>query len=364
MDLDETLRRLRAADPAADVTGTWDGSFAQERATAGYSEAVAKRRRPTTLIAALAAAAVVAAVAIGVSLFPRPARTIAGDGTAATGSAIPSSSTPPTGSTTPPTGDPHAETDALLAQLLAAVSPPPGASPAQTPPDPAVSDAASGPGSDNALEQAKWWTAPGSVDDVLAFYRAHPPDGLTLSGLSSTGNTRTGSVGPESLIFNSPDTDYAREVQVSISVIAMDSGVAVGAYAQAIWIPVRDPDTVLAGVSSVDVVVTRTKAPGRPGAPTVTRTLTGADAQTLTDAINALPVPTPGVFSCPAMFGGITDDLTFVTAAGTVHAVEDLTGCEGIMMTLPDGTTHGLASGDFNATLMGVLGLPANYGLG
>ena len=107
----------------------------------------------------------------------------------------------------------------------------------------------------------------------------------------------------------------------------------------------------------------RAASPRGPGAPTVHRTLSGADAQTLADAANALPIPTPGTYSCPAQFAGVTDTLDFRTSTGTVHVVVELTGCGGVQIVLPDRTEHNFQAGALDRTLLRVLGLPAQYGL-
>lgn len=365
MDADEALRRLRAADPASDVDGTWDGSPAQARA-AVRQEPSTQLGRGRVLIPAGAAAAVVAAIAISVSLLPRSNPTVAGEGTASNPPTSVPSSTPPTSSSSPAPGDdPRERAEALLTTLLAGVEPLPGALPSDTPPDEAVKSAPEGYGPPNVLEHDRWWTAPGSVNDALQYYRTHTPDDLTLSGTASRSNTKTGEVGPESLMFDYPDTSYAHGVQVLISVIAHDGGVAVGAYTIGVWIPERDPAFTIVGATSVDVTVRRDALPGnegRIGAPTVHRTLDGAVVDQLAQLVNALPVELPSARHCPNMAGIFEDKLVFATQSGPIHVLDTVNGCPVIGITLPGGQ-HGLfASGDLDATLMELLGLPKNYG--
>lgn len=299
------------------------------------------------VLALAGAAAAVAAVAIGVSALPRP--TSAGSG------AVQDSGSPPG-------GDPRMQTEALLTGLITRVMPPPGAMTAMTAPVRALRSAPEAVASPNLVQRSRWWTTPGTVDDALGYFRSHPPDGLRADGVDMLSGGKNGVV-QQSLAFAHGDTGYAREVQVLISVIGYGGRAAIGAYAQAIWIPPRDPATLLTGVRSVHVIVTRSRAAGRPGAPTVVRTLGGTAAGELADVINHLPGATPGIVSCPAEFPGITNQLDFATDNTTVRVVEELTGCAGVQITLADGSTHAFQAGRLNATLMRLLGLPENYGL-
>src|SRR5262249_15497626 len=140
----------------------------------------------------------------------------------------------------------------------------------------------------NLIDRAAFWTAPGTLAEALTFYEAHPPVGLTLTG--------TGTVGGQALrIFTDPHAKGSFDSpQVEITVITFGAGVAVRADAMAIWIPTKPASAYIGAVSSVDVTVVR---PG--AAETVRRTLTGAAAQRLADAIDALSLAPSGVFSCP-----------------------------------------------------------------
>jgi hypothetical protein len=346
-DIEGALERLRAADPAAGLDNAWAGSAAQD--IVAVRTVPQPTRRRTVFLAAASAALAVAGIGFAVTELRPAASRPAGQGT-----------TP-----SPVAGNPREQTDRLLAELLEGVPALPGASAASTSPVSALTDAPSRWGSPDVLEHERWWTAPGSVDTALEFYRTHPPDGLPASGSASVGNTRTGEVGPDSLYFDSPDTVYARGVVVMISVIAKDGGVAVGAYTQGVWIPERDPATLLADVTSVDVTVQRGNGTNHPpfgGAPTVHRVLSGADADRLAQVVNALPADVGGALSCPMIRGNFDDTLVFTAANGLTRVVATVTGCSRAGVTAPDGTKQLLAIGALDSTLMDVLGLPKNYG--
>jgi hypothetical protein len=337
MDVDEALRRLRAADPGADVSGEWSGSPAQRR-TYEREETHSTPRRRSVLLA-VAAASVVVLVAIGAATLYRSGD-VSGHGSALT-----------------PAGTARSRTDALLSDLLAAVPVLPGASARTSAPTPALAQPPTEPGSSNAVDRHAWWTAPGSADAALAYFSSRPPRGMASSG-GGFGHS------VQWLTFDGHDTPFAREVAVQVTVVAVATGTAVRADAQAIWIPARDPGAVIAGVTSVTVTVTRTRSSRGTGAPTVRRTLSRDDAQSLADVVNALPVPTPGELGCPAQFAGITDTLDFATSSGSVHVVDELTGCGGVTVRTPDGAQHGFQGGSLDRTLLRLLGLPAGYGLG
>jgi hypothetical protein len=119
-------------------------------------------------------------------------------------------------------------------------------------------------------------------------------------------------------------------------------------------------------VTSVDVTVNRgalgsaPNASNAPGGSTLHKVLTGAAAQRLANAFDALPVATPSVNSCP-MDRGFTDDLVFHSAAHTIDAVDEVGGCEGIGVTV-DGMAQPGLSGSIDAEVTAELGLPAAYG--
>ena len=78
----------------------------------------------------------------------------------------------------------------------------------------------------------------------------------------------------------------------------------------AIWLPTRPASEVLPAVTSVDLTLTRSN-----GLPTVRRTLGVGPATQLAAVVNAIPLTTPSVHSCPPSSAG-TNRLVFHTAAG------------------------------------------------
>jgi hypothetical protein len=139
-------------------------------------------------------------------------------------------------------------------------------------------------------------------------------------------------------------------------VVAQGSGVAVRADAMAIWIPTKPASEYISTVTSVDITVDR---PG--AAPTVRRTLTGAPAQHLAAAIDALRVDLPGIRHCP-MDRGFTDKLLCHTATGhTIDVITNVGDC-GDSTATADGTAQPTLSGGADRVVTDELGLPSNYG--
>jgi hypothetical protein len=62
----------------------------------------------------------------------------------------------------------------------------PGAMEVQSSPEPPLNDA---PDLDWVVDVNRWWTAPGTVDEALAFLSSHPPKGMRVDGQLSA---RTG----------------------------------------------------------------------------------------------------------------------------------------------------------------------------
>src|SRR5262249_37223333 len=155
----------------------------------------------------------------------------------------------------------------------------------------------------------------GTVAAAIAWFEANPPPGMTI-GMRGNGNDE------QDLGFQAGSM-FHDQPWVQITVVPAGDGVAIRVDAMAVWAPTKPAWAYLKAVDAVDATVLR-PAFGPSGtpplAPTAQRTLTGAPAQHLADAIDALPVMTPGVRSCPAD-RGFSDHLTFHTQDGrTVEA--------------------------------------------
>jgi hypothetical protein len=215
----------------------------------------------------------------------------------------------------------------------------------------------------NLIDRAAFWTAPGTLADAISYFVANPPTGTTLDGTGTAGNANTNTIDEQSLtfLFTAPSAG-SEDAQLQIAVVPLGSGVAIRVDAAASWLPTKSAAEYIGLVTSVDVTVYRTAlgAGGTPAAPTVRRTLTGAAAQRLAAAIDALPVDTPGVRHCPSG-RGFSDELLFHAAGRTINATNTVGGCGGVSLTA-DGTTLPRLAGGIDSEIMAALGLPTNYG--
>jgi hypothetical protein len=161
-------------------------------------------------------------------------------------------------------------------------------------------------------------------------------------------------------MFSAPrDATAYHLVTVLVAVESLGAGVAVRVDAMAVWIPTRPPDTFIGTVNSVDVTVVRGSA-----APTVTRTLTGAGAQRLADAVDALdPETQVGPRPCPVGMYGFSDTLVFHGPGRTVTVFATVGGCGGATLVVDSGPQE-LLAGLLDEAVLAELGLAANYGYG
>jgi hypothetical protein len=249
----------------------------------------------------------------------------------------------------------------VVPRLLAAAPVVPGATRVAHAPVKALRQPMETPASPNLVRRTRWWTAPGTMADAIAYYGAHPPGGTKKDGSSTAagpgGTTAEGvSFGPSGGRWLRP-TVYT-ELELLVSVAPTAHGVAIRVDADAIWLPQRTPAEHIPGdVTSVHVVVDRNGHPV-----TVRRTLRAAEARSLATVVNGLPVSTPGEFSCPADFGG-QDRLTFHGARGDVQVDADTSGCAGVTVGRQSEHNPPLSGGrTLDHAVLRALGLPANYG--
>lgn len=279
-----------------------------------------------------------------------------------------SSPQPPSGSRpNPPVQhgtDPHRAAIRSAEAIVATAPVPPGATPVDRPPLRALDQPASTPGAQHAQE-TRFWAAAGSAADAIAYLTAHPPTGMHLSGSGTSGGP--GIPTTRSLDFQA---DEFRSLQYSV--VAHRGGIAIRADARVLWAPRRSPaDTVPASVTSVGVLVVRVNPQMHQGAPTVRRTLTGADARALGAFVNRLPraVPTLRV-SCPAMFGGEKwyDRLVFHGAGPRTQVLVNLAGCASTTLSVAHrkpiqlSFTYPGVVANVDHRILSALGLPGDYG--
>jgi hypothetical protein len=384
-DVAEALRRLRAADPAARVADErWTGSAAEALTRAPEGEHSVDAVPPTTRRtrrwpAVLAAAAVVAGISVaavelsdghGASRRPlaaptgSPSHSQPAPPVGTTGSGSTTNSTPPT-----PTGpDPHQlEAVRFVRHLLRAAPVLPGAQRRTTAPNSELRRAAGAPRTTGTLVHLgnRWFTAPGTMDEAIAYLRAHVPAGMKFDG-SGTGS-RYGVITSESISYSDSATGNVRDAYLNIFVAPYRGGIGLGMYATAYWVPTRPPGSQIDGATSVMVTVRRGGAhpePHSPHAPTVHRTLTGPVVATLARAVNRLQPAYIRNEGCPAGLFKFDDTLVFATPVGPVRAFDTLTGCGGVALGLADGRRLELQSGNLDAAVLHALGLPRRYGSG
>jgi hypothetical protein len=261
--------------------------------------------------------------------------------------------------------DPHQAAIRTAKAIIATAPVPPGATPVERPPLAALDEPASTQGA-QYVQRTRFWTAPGAVDNAISYLTSHPP--RDMHSPPGTGSRR----GPNIPTTQTLDFQADEFRTLQYSVVAYHNGVAVRADAQVLWAPRRSPaDTVPTSVTSVDVVVVRQNPQRRQGAPTVSRTLTGADARALAHFVNRLPraVPT-GYVSCPDMLGGEhrLDRLTFHSAGANAHLLVNLTGCATTTLTVGHrkpiqlSFTFPGAVATIDHQILSAVGLPPNYG--
>jgi hypothetical protein len=206
---------------------------------------------------------------------------------------------------------------AEVAALVAASPVLPGARESRRAPLAVLTRPAELPGTDHVVQRTRWWTAPGSTDQAIAYLRAHRPRPLTLSGWMGPNSD-----GSEGLTFSAKDSAAYVQARLLLEVVADGYGVAMRADGQAVWLPAHPASGYLpADVTSVDVMIDHGLA-----APTLSRTLPAAPAQRLVSLINGLPVWPPVAYSCPDDIGD-RDHLLFHSPPDNVAVTVSPGGC-------------------------------------
>jgi hypothetical protein len=200
------------------------------------------------------------------------------------------------------------------------------------------------------VARTTFWTAPLSQADAITFYRNNRVAGSTEVGSASKGTA------VQSVMFGVPAGQAFTGPTIDVDVVPYQAGVAVRVDAMAVWIPTKPASEYIGSVDSVDVTVDR-----RGAAPTVSRTLTGAPAQRLAAAVDALrPEPHYDVRECPND-RGFLDTLVFHRAGRTITAVATVQGCGGVAIDA-DAVAQPRLGGYLDAQVLAELGLPSRYG--
>lgn len=222
----------------------------------------------------------------------------------------------------------------------------PHSTPVADPPTAHLSGPSMVPMDGGLIDRAAFWTAPGTATDALAYLKAHPPTGMSSGG---TGTDTGPTYSLETLMFSSGGRD---EPSLNITVEAYAGGVAVRADAMGFWTPTKQPSDLIGQVYSVDITLGTLSGAD---VPMVQRTVTGEAAQRLADAIDALPLATPIIQSCPGR--SYLDRLTFHTSGRVIQV--DNRDCGGVTIY----ASHPVAlAGNVHAEIAAALGLPLGYG--
>lgn len=341
------LRRLREADPAA-------GAATRQSTvefTARETELVPVRRRPARMqMAAAAAAVVVVAGAVGGVVGLNRHGGLTGDGCARVGAPAPAEPEFGPNGTLYCSEDPHyAAALAAVEQALASLPQLPGSVRVASAPTKSLQQPPMYPSSGNLVDRVAFWTAPGTVPQAFEYFKAHPP--AAMGNIYAT-TTSDDPEGREDISFGL--FEVGSPPMVDFAIVAHGAGVAVRVDVATMWVPTKPTGAYLGQVDSVDITVQR------PGSTvdTVQRTLTGAPAQRLADAIDMLQPSTSGIRHCP-MMRGFVDDLVFHVGTRSIHVVNIVDGCQGVTI---DFSPQVNLDGSIDEQVTTSLGLPTNYG--
>jgi hypothetical protein len=209
-------------------------------------------------------------------------------------------------STTTTLPDPHAAAVAAASALLALTPVPPGAQRRASSPVPATDQAPETPASPDLVDQPAWWTAPGTIDTVIAWVDAHAPAGGTGAGHASE-STR-GVTNWLATGFTFPAVAPMLTARQLAVLVAPDGPghVALRADAQVLWRPRRSPDSLIDPVAVQSITVdqgsgaTGPATPATQGSGTAATSANRAIILRIVNELNGLPVDNAGVLSCPA----------------------------------------------------------------
>lgn len=126
-------------------------------------------------------------------------------------------------------------------RLLTLMRVPPGASPLPSPPSALPGPALGTPTVDSLVDEARFWGVDLPFDEVLAWVRAHPPDGLTQSG---TGDVTAPGSRIAKVSYVEPGSTAWQPPQLEVGVAAVgDRASVLRADAVIVWLdprPLRD----------------------------------------------------------------------------------------------------------------------------
>ncbi len=190
----------------------------------------------------------------------------------------------------------------------------------------------------NTVVATAYWTYPGTPQQAVGWFTAHPPKGNWGIGRGSTNGV------PDELTFGWPGSALLQSRATDVSFAAYRGATLMRVEAEDTWRPAHPAAaTVPTGVTRLVVTASRRSSPAPlPSWSPVTVTDPGLVARTV-PLVDALPTAPVGVFSCPADFGAeITVDFyrgSGADAASPVAvAVDTLTGCQRSTLSVRGGS--------------------------
>jgi hypothetical protein len=177
---------------------------------------------------------------------------LAGCGTqlALRGSATPTPAATPSATPSASRDDNRQTARDEASRLLSLVKLPPDAQPTSADTNALAGPALGTPSVQSLIDDTGWWQSSQQFNDVLAWLRAHPPDGLEHSGSAS------GTAGPQMAGdgYNDRDSSAWASAQLDIGVVPYDGGSLIRADAIVVWLdPKPAPDTEKGPRVHVDV---------------------------------------------------------------------------------------------------------------
>lgn len=161
---------------------------------------------------------------------------------------------------------------------------------------------ASGSAGSDLVVRTAWWRAPGTMDSVLAWVKAHPPKGLSLTGAgASSGPSGITSRFYEFSLPPVPGVLLSRSLYVSVASDGPDR-TALRVDSEVAWLPAKPAaEHIPASARLVTITAVPGASAGRVRHVHRPVTITSrAVVAKIATVVDDLPLMPPGVFSCPA----------------------------------------------------------------
>jgi hypothetical protein len=216
------------------------------------------------------------------------------------------------------------------------------------------------PATPDLVDKAEWWIAPGAPQAVLAWEAKHVSHRFSAAG---TGRGWGPGFASWSEDFALPDIRAVLDSRdLSVTVVRDGDKTAIRVDAQVSWQPARPAGEKVPGAAKAVTIAVNLglrQASEKPQKPVTITDPPKVGA--LKALVNGLTLFPPGMFSCPAGFGGSLM-LTFRAGPGTpalAVATVDLGGCDGVDLTIGGKAQPALAGPgtDSGAAILSTAGL-------